>query len=159
MYGESGQDILTGGVGDDVMYGGEGLDQIFGGLGNDKLFGGAGIDYLEGGNGNDDLHGGDDNDVLIGGRGDDNLYGENGDDVIAGMEGSDWMWGGGGVNEIYFDLLDWVDGDPAHRSLSSFPGFPRANSRAIGGRSRGRMLKRTPARRAATNSHSPLLAF
>ena len=53
MYGEQGDDTLTGGVLDDWLFGGEGNDTLNGGRGNDLLDGGAGADWLIGGIGED----------------------------------------------------------------------------------------------------------
>jgi len=53
-------------------------DKIYGDKGNDTLSGGDGFDYLNGGQGNDKLNGEGDGDVLVGGKGKDKLYG--GDD-------------------------------------------------------------------------------
>ena len=37
LFGEAGNDILTGGVGDDQLFGGEGNDTITGGAGSDRI--------------------------------------------------------------------------------------------------------------------------
>jgi uncharacterized delta-60 repeat protein len=75
LYGDAGNDALTGGAGS---------DRLFGGPDNDKLIGGLGNDVLVGGDGNDNLSGGFGLDVLIGGRGTDKLAGGDGDDVLFG---------------------------------------------------------------------------
>ena len=49
MYGEGGNDRLSGHRGDDHLYGGPGDDFIYGQDGNDHLNGGTGTDYLSGG--------------------------------------------------------------------------------------------------------------
>ena len=49
LWGQWGDDVLTGGFGDDTLLGDEWLP----GGGNDVLDGGAGNDWLDGGNGND----------------------------------------------------------------------------------------------------------
>ncbi|MCA9062604.1 MAG: proprotein convertase P-domain-containing protein, partial [Planctomycetaceae bacterium] len=63
LDGNSGHDILIGGVGRDRMDGGSGSDQLFGFAGDDRLLGGHGAgtdhDILYAGQGNDDLIGGD----------------------------------------------------------------------------------------------------
>ncbi len=69
LFGEDGNDTLTGGVGHDLLDGGNGDDKLTGGIGSDDLLGGAGIDTLLGGDGNDNLNGGADNDTLTGGNG------------------------------------------------------------------------------------------
>lgn len=64
LFGEGGNDILTGGSGDDLLDGG---------AGDDRLFGKGGIDTL---------HGGDNNDTLVGGPGDDKIFGDAGNDRL-----------------------------------------------------------------------------
>lgn len=74
LFGNGGNDLLTGGVGNDELDGGDGndvLDGGNGGVGEDALFGRIGNDTLKGGNGNDTLDGGAGNDVMAGGTGDD----------------------------------------------------------------------------------------
>jgi len=75
LYGDAGNDGLTGGGGD---------DRLFGGSGNDRLTGGPGNDVLVGGDGNDALSGAAGADVLIGGTGADKLTGGSGDDLLIG---------------------------------------------------------------------------
>jgi hypothetical protein len=62
VFGQSGNDTITGGAGN---------DQLCGGSGNDKLYGRGLINELNGGIGNDDLYGGTDLDYLYGADGDD----------------------------------------------------------------------------------------
>ena len=66
--------------GNDVLNGTGGPDLIFGRAGNDRLFG----------------HGGDD--CLVGGRGRDRLYGRGGYDRLTAGSGADTLVGGSGVN-------------------------------------------------------------
>jgi Ca2+-binding RTX toxin-like protein len=58
IYGNGGNDVLTGGPKDDWIDGGDGHDYLYGKEGNDQLYGQAGYDYLSGGAGNDYLDGG-----------------------------------------------------------------------------------------------------
>jgi Ca2+-binding RTX toxin-like protein len=58
LYGDAGNDALTGGAGDDVLVGGSGNDKLSGGLGRNILIGGTGSDKLTGGTGDDLLIGG-----------------------------------------------------------------------------------------------------
>jgi len=58
VYGEGGNDRITGGRGHDLLLGGDGNDAINGGSGDDLLIGGAGRDRQVGGTGNDLLLGG-----------------------------------------------------------------------------------------------------
>ncbi|SIT10220.1 Ca2+-binding protein, RTX toxin-related [Roseivivax lentus] len=53
LYGEGGNDSLSGGTGDDTLIGGDGNDTIIGGSGSDQIDGGVGDDSLTGGDGND----------------------------------------------------------------------------------------------------------
>jgi Ca2+-binding RTX toxin-like protein len=83
LYGESGDDTLTGGRGDDRLNGGSGNDTLVGGEGNDTLLGNSGRDTLYGDRGRDHLDGGDGSDTLVGGpKADarDQLYGGRGAD-------------------------------------------------------------------------------
>ncbi len=84
IFGDDGNDAITGGksknfldggAGNDLITGGEIDDSIFGGDGDDTLIGGAGIDNIDGGAGNDSLDGGDQDDTLTGGAGNDSLAG------------------------------------------------------------------------------------
>jgi PKD repeat protein len=53
LYGEGGNDTLTGGSAADVLLGGDGDDLLLGGAGDDLLIGGLGRDVLLGGHGDD----------------------------------------------------------------------------------------------------------
>jgi uncharacterized delta-60 repeat protein len=57
LYGESGNDTITGGSGQDLIVGGDGRDVLAGGAEWDVLIGGAGADRLSGGSGDDLLIG------------------------------------------------------------------------------------------------------
>jgi len=59
VYGDAGNDTLSGGVGDDRLYGGNDDDILDGGDGRDYLYGGNGDDTLNGGAGNNDYLSGD----------------------------------------------------------------------------------------------------
>ena len=63
--GNSLNNDIYGGAGDDVLDGGDGNDYLSGAGGADTLYGGAGIDTLSGGTGNDYLDGGADGDVYL----------------------------------------------------------------------------------------------
>jgi Ca2+-binding RTX toxin-like protein len=67
IYGQGGDDTLSGGIGDDTLEGGDDADTLTGNGGHDILLGGTGIDTLNGGDGADTLDGGDGADTLNGG--------------------------------------------------------------------------------------------
>jgi Ca2+-binding RTX toxin-like protein len=58
LFGDEGNDTLTGGAGNDVIVGGSGNDVLGGGLGRDLLIGGTGSDAI---------HGNADDDILVAG--------------------------------------------------------------------------------------------
>ncbi len=105
------------GSGNDILHGGEGDDILLGGGGNDILNGGLGDDILYGGTGNDTLTGGKGDDILTGGSGSDTftwLKGDDGHDVIKDFnaeEGdridlSDLL---GGITESLENYLQVID--------------------------------------------------
>lgn len=87
------------------VHGGDGDDMITGGGGNDRLYGDGGADVLNGGSGNDDIWGGADNDLIIGGAGADNLYGGDDADLFIWNDGdgSDLVEGGAGNDVLRFN--------------------------------------------------------
>lgn len=58
LPGSSGRDVICGGLGNDAAYGNAGADSLVGGFGDDRLFGGPGDDTLRGDYGRDLLDGG-----------------------------------------------------------------------------------------------------
>lgn len=83
LVGLAGNDILEGGTGDDFLVGFEGNDILDGGAGNDIVGSDpSDIFFPSDETGNDTLMGGDGNDKLFGGDGDDRLIGGNGYDLI-----------------------------------------------------------------------------
>ena len=103
VFGQGGNDTITldesnGALPAAQLFGGAGNDVLTGGSGNDQLFGGAGNDTLLGKGGDDLLFGGAGNDTLIGGTGSDQMFGEAGNDRMIWNpgEGSDLMEGGDG---------------------------------------------------------------
>ncbi|MEQ1592734.1 MAG: calcium-binding protein [Thiobacillaceae bacterium] len=120
LYGEAGDDILTGGVAGSEIVGGLGNDLIMVSAGNfnylwgddayntttggnDTIIGGAGIDYAWGGFGNDTLSGNDGNDFLIGQLGADLIYGGAGNDTLNGGTEIDTLVGGTGDDSYGVD--------------------------------------------------------
>jgi Ca2+-binding RTX toxin-like protein len=71
VFGDGGNDKLTGGSSADTLLGGDGVDTIIGAAGADTLNGGSGIDTLFGGNDADTINGGPGSDKLSGGAGND----------------------------------------------------------------------------------------
>ncbi len=78
LYGNTGNETITGSESADNIYGGDGNDTINGGEGNDDIYGGAGSDILNGGEGTNEyfIGAGSENlgDVYIGGTGADYIY-------------------------------------------------------------------------------------
>lgn len=101
LSGYKGDDYLEGGAGNDTLNGGDGADQLLGGAGNDTLEGGAGLDLLVGGAGADTLNGGSGADRLSGGAGDDTLNGGEDNDFLDGGQGADTLYGGAGNDFVY----------------------------------------------------------
>ncbi|MBQ5948337.1 DUF4214 domain-containing protein [Massilia sp. ST3] len=74
---------------------GNSMDNVLaGGAGNDRLAGALGSDFLEGGSGNDSLDGGAGDDTLLGGIGNDSLQGGAGADLLQAGTGADIVDGG-----------------------------------------------------------------
>ena len=71
LSGTTAADVIAGGKGDDRIRGADGDDVICAGSGDDRLAGGPGRDHLRGGPGRDTLLGGTGRDRLIGGPGKD----------------------------------------------------------------------------------------
>jgi Ca2+-binding RTX toxin-like protein len=105
VFGQGGNDTLTinevnGAMPAANLFGGAGNDVLTGGSGNDLLFGQADNDVLNGKGGADLLFGGAGNDILTGGDGDDQMFGEAGDDRMIWNPGddNDLMEGGDGID-------------------------------------------------------------
>ncbi|OWJ65403.1 calcium-binding protein [Inquilinus limosus] len=96
IWGDLGNDVISGMGGNDTLTGDSGDDTLRGGDGNDLLSGLDQNDTLSGETGADQLGGGDGNDGLDGGIGNDQLDGGNGDDVLRGGAGADDIFGGSG---------------------------------------------------------------
>ncbi|MEL7034765.1 MAG: DUF4347 domain-containing protein [Cyanobacteria bacterium J06592_8] len=96
LFGNQGQDRLSGEEGLDLLYGQGGADGISGEVGDDVLFGGQGSDQLQGDSGNDIIYGDRGSDRLWGGDGDDQLLGGFGNDRLSGDLGADTLTGGFG---------------------------------------------------------------
>lgn len=106
LFGEDGNDSLTGGLADDTLNGGNGADTIIANEGNDSISAGDGADTVVAGDGNDRISSGNGNDTVSAGNGDDSVTGENGQDSLLGDAGDDTINGDGG-----FDTLGGGDGN------------------------------------------------
>jgi Ca2+-binding RTX toxin-like protein len=98
-----GNDILTGGIGFNLINGGGGNDSISGNLVADSLSGGSGNDTLNGLDGDDLLGGGSGNDLLNSGNGNDIIGGGSGNDTLTGGMGNDTLNGGSGNDVFLFN--------------------------------------------------------
>nr|WP_255571804.1 hypothetical protein [Celeribacter sp. PS-C1] len=114
--------IVTGGVGDDVIATGDDAAIVHAGAGDDTIYGGDGTAILSGGGGNDTIYAGNDTGssyVLSGDAGADTLYGGDGDDTIL-MDAEDAAAGGAGADEfwLYYD----ANSDVGHAEITDFSG-------------------------------------
>ncbi|GAA2693603.1 calcium-binding protein [Actinoplanes palleronii] len=110
ITGGSGNDSLGGDTGNDAISGGAGNDLLSGDTGNDAISGGYGDDEISGWSGNDRLYGGSGRDWIDGGTGDDKLYGGTYGDHMQGGLGNDLLDGGSGN--------DWLGGENEDRGLA-----------------------------------------
>ena len=113
--GDHGDDVLTGGLGDDTINGDDGNDTIDGNAGADNLIGEDGNDVIDGGAGDDVISAGDgaDQDLLIGHDGQDDLDGQGGSpDTLVGSDAFDILNDNAGsdlVDNTFEFLADWID--------------------------------------------------
>ena len=152
--GNSSNNVITGGDGDDrldavggndTVNGGLGADTLLGGTGNDKLFGGAGNDFGYGGAGNDSLSGDAGDDQLFGQDGYDTLNGGLGKDLLDGGANNDKMLGGAGddsyvvnatgdlITELLGEGTDWVTSSVTHTLRANVENLTLSGSGAING--------------------------
>ena len=115
LSGGDGQDTLMGNAGDDTIHGGEGRDVLQGETGNDRMFGGSDNDTIYGGSGDDFADGGSGNDGFVMGTGDDTAFGGEGNDALSMGDGDDEAYGGKGNDNLTGgagnDTLFGNDGD------------------------------------------------
>ncbi|MFF9690027.1 calcium-binding protein [Streptomyces sp. NPDC014623] len=106
VLGGAGNDMVMGPA---ALHGGDGMDHLMGDSSNQQMWGGRGDDMIEGYGGDDTVHagpgddhamGGDGRDIVLGGPGDDTLDGEGGDDLVCGGTGKDALEGGPGRNIV-----------------------------------------------------------
>jgi len=118
IHAGAGDDLIDGGAGQDTLVGQSDNDTISGGIGNDIVLGGRGQDHLNDAWGNDTISGGDGADIVITHLGTNTLSGDAGNDVIIAGLGDDTLDGGTGN--------DLLIADYPHR-------FARGNDTLIGG--------------------------
>lgn len=115
LDGGSGDDWVIGGDGADLIHGRAGNDNLSGNEGDDKLVGSQGNDFIDGGSGNDEIYGGDGADFILGGDGDDFICGGTDSDLRSQDYGQDTIYGGAGNDTIFGSLeVDHIyggDGD------------------------------------------------
>ncbi|WP_250293392.1 calcium-binding protein [Streptomyces atroolivaceus] len=106
VLGGAGNDMVMGPA---ALHGGDGMDHLMGDSSNQQMWGGRGDDMIEGYGGDDTVHagpgddhamGGDGRDVILGGPGNDTLDGEGGDDLVCGGTGKDTLEGGPGRDVV-----------------------------------------------------------
>jgi Ca2+-binding RTX toxin-like protein len=139
LIGGKGDDILSGGMGNDFLDGGSGYDCLYGLAGDDTLDGGIRVDNIMGGSGSDTTSyatrsksvtvdllqgiGGENGEEdqltsienVIGGDGDDSLTGDDEDNILNGGVGDDTLIGNGGEDLLNGnagnDFFDSVDNE------------------------------------------------
>ena len=95
---------IVGTSGDDVLQGTKGRDIIVGLAGDDTIRGAGGNDLICGGNGDDIINGGAGNDNIFGGSGDDVMAGAAGRDRMVGFKGRDTANGGPGADQCSAEI-------------------------------------------------------
>lgn len=94
--GTSGNDVIVGTPGDDLIFTGGGRTLVCSRGGDDIIYGGAGPDRIRSGRGNDLVFGVGGRDRILGGPGSDRIDGGDGRDTILGGRGADWCDSGSG---------------------------------------------------------------
>jgi Ca2+-binding RTX toxin-like protein len=149
VRGRSGNDVIDAGdlsAGKMVLqlFGDSGNDTITGSAGADSIIGGSGNDLLRGGSGDDTISGGAGNDRIVGGPGNDTIQYSSaldGHDVIDGFDGN--ATGGQDVIDLdlLFDNLGVVAGREARVSINDKGGFVNIAIDADGDAGNGFELK------------------
>src|SRR5215204_5303814 len=110
VFGQAGNDTITGGSGSDMLFGQADNDTLLGKGGADFLFGGAGNDVLTGGDGDDQMFGEAGNDRMIWNPGDDSDLMEGGDGVdtaeVNGGNGAENFTLTANGSRVRFDRVD-----------------------------------------------------
>jgi len=124
-----GNDTIYGGDGDDYILDLGGRNSISVTTSNDLVYGGIGNDVISVFAGNDLIDAGTGNDVIWGGSGNDSVSGGDGEDYIYGGAGTDTLVGGNGADYYYFSrsdgsqLVNEVSGEGAVNHLVVFGTF------------------------------------
>ncbi len=118
-YGGAGDDQFDAGAATERvrLYGNDGDDILTGGSADDFLRGDLGADILSGGGGNDTLEGRDGDDTLTGGGGADRLYGGAGDDLFLIDSNDSVIRGGTGVDTLQVVDKNGVNLDVARSEI------------------------------------------
>lgn len=116
IVGTDGPDVIVTFSGDDVVYGRGGADRICLGPGDDYGNGGKHGDRIDGSWGDDTLVGANGKDILRGSGGRDTISGNNHNDLIYGGDGRDTLGGGPDADSVYGEggpdrLNGWTGGD------------------------------------------------
>ena len=121
--GKGGNDRICTRGGDDHARGGAGNDRLNSGNGNDNTGGQSGNDIVQSTGGNDDVQGGDGMDHVTGGEGNDTLNGGNDVDAVEGEGGNDLLAGNAGSPD-YCDGGAGTDATPANGGCETIVGIP-----------------------------------
>lgn len=98
--GTSGDDVIIGTDGPELINGMGGDDTICAGRGDDWIVGNSGDDMIKGEGGDDTIYGNDDEDFIIGDAGADEIHGGDHDDFMEGQRGDDEMYGDDGADAL-----------------------------------------------------------
>jgi Ca2+-binding RTX toxin-like protein len=121
--GKGGNDRICTRGGDDHARGGAGNDRLNSGNGNDNTGGQSGNDIVQSTGGDDDVQGGDGMDHVTGGEGDDTLNGGNDVDALEGQGGNDLLAGNAGSPD-YCDGGDGTDKATTNGGCETIVGIP-----------------------------------
>ncbi len=138
VSGWKGNDLITGGAGDDTAAYFNNLDKIDANLGTQRVTDGWGdVDTLTGvenilgsnfddtliGDANGNILGGDlGADTIFGGAGDDTLWGDDGDDTLRGGAGDDELVGDTGADVFQYTVADMLGGSSGDMLVAFSPG-------------------------------------
>lgn len=129
-FGSDAAEVLSGGLGEDLIFGNGGDDTLRGFAAEDNLIGSDGDDVIFGGDGSDRLLGSIGNDQLLGDGGSDTLVAGSGADLLIGTNSTargvgeqDILTGGQGQDLFVLGDLDsayYVDNHPSQVGFADF---------------------------------------